>query len=144
MAGKKADASVEEKPVGATKPVEAPKPSSSSSDDNIFGALCYIITVLVPLFILFTEKKSNKFLAFHAYQGLFLAVIWVVVFGGFSVVTTLLSFVTYGLGGLLGCFMLPLGGVVFLAHLFLAYKAYQGESLKVPVLGDFAEKQANK
>ena len=143
MAGKKADVSVEEKPVEVTKPVEAPK-ASSGGDDNIFGALCYIITVLVPLFILFTEKKSNKFLAFHAYQGLILAVIWVVVFFGFGAVTTVLSVVTYGLGSLLGCFMLPLSGVVFLAHLFLAYKAYQGESYKLPVIGEFAEKQAAK
>lgn len=135
MAGKKADVSVEE------KPVEAPKPPSSGSEDNLFAALCYIITVWVPLFVLFTEKKSNKFLAFHAWQSLILSVACIVVFVGAGVVITIVSFVTYGLGS---CLFLPLGGVALLAHLFLAYKAYQGESYKLPMIGEFAEKQVSK
>jgi uncharacterized membrane protein len=32
--------------------------------------------------------------------------------------------------------------VIFLAWLFLMYKAYTGEKFKVPVIGDIAEKQA--
>ncbi|MFH1521281.1 MAG: DUF4870 domain-containing protein [Candidatus Micrarchaeota archaeon] len=136
MAGKKADGSVEE------KPVEAPKPSSGG-EDNLFGALCYIITLWVPLFVLFTDKKTNKFLAFHAWQSLILSVVWVVVFGGFSVITGILT-VFSGIGALLSCLLFPLGGVALLAHLFLAYKAYQGETYKLPIVGEFAEKQVAK
>ncbi|MBU0532741.1 DUF4870 domain-containing protein [Candidatus Micrarchaeota archaeon] len=123
----------------------AAKPAATgSSDDNIFGALCYIIGVIVPLFVLFTEKKSNKFLAFHAWQSLIFTVAWVVLVVGFSVVTMVLTFATGGIAGLLNCLLFPIAGLVFLYVLLVAYKAYQGEKYKMPIVGDFAEKQAMK
>ncbi len=147
MAGKKAADTPAEKPVETPKteqPKEVPKPAAASNDDNIFGALCYIISVIVPLFVLFTEKKQNKFLAFHAWQSLILCVVWFVVFFGAGIVITVISIVTAGIGSLLGCLMFPLALVVFCVVLFAAYKAYLGEKFKIPIIGDFAEKQANK
>ena len=129
MAGEK----IEEKPaVGA------------SGDRNIFGALSYIISVLVPLFILFTDKKRDKFLAFHAWQSLLITVIMLVIWFGLGAVTLVASFVTMGIGGLLGCLFLPLSLVLIVVVLLAAWKAYKGEMYKLPIIGDFAEKQANK
>lgn len=113
---------------------------SSNSDSKLFAALGYIITVLVPLFVLFTEKKNDKFLAFHAWQSLLLTVAVFVIFMGIGILATILTFVT-GFGGL--CLM-PLYFVPLVVFLFAAYKAYQGEKYKIPVIGDFAEKQASK
>jgi uncharacterized membrane protein len=129
----------EEKTSGAKA---AAAPAQSSSDDNLFGALCYIIGILVPLFVLFTDKKSNKFLAFHAWQSLIFTAVWIVIWIGLTFLTVVLSFQTSGLGGFLGCLFLPLGLVVLVGVLFVAYKAYQGEKFKMPIIGDFAEKQA--
>ena len=113
---------------------------SGASDDGLFGALCYIIIVLVPLFVLFTEKKSNKFLAFHAWQSLIFSVLWIAVWIGLSVVTLVAGAVS-GVGALVGCLFLPLFAVIVIVGLFAAYKAYQGEKYKLPIIGDFAEKQ---
>jgi uncharacterized membrane protein len=144
MAGKKADEKITT-PVEKPKevPKEAPKPASSN-DDGIFAALCYILGIIVPLFILFTEKKQNKFLAFHAWQSLIFSVIWFVVFFIGAIGITVISFVTMGFGGILSCFFLPVALVVFCAMLFVAYKAYLGEKYKLPIIGDMAEKQAEK
>jgi len=131
----------EEKMAPAPKPAPA---GGTSSDDNLFGALCYIIAVLVPLFVLFSEKKTNKFLVFHSWQSLILSVIWFVIWFGYSVVTTVLSVVTYGIGSLLWCISAPLFLVMALTILLPAYKAYLGERYKLPAIGDFAEKQAMK
>ena len=137
MAGKKADTPVaEDKPVS----VETPK-AASGNEDNLFAAICYLVGVIVSLFVLFTEKKQNKFLAFHAWQSLILCIVAFVVLFGFGMVVTVLSVVTGGLGGILGCLMFPLWGVFILAFLFGAYKAYQGETYKMPIIGDFAAKQ---
>jgi uncharacterized membrane protein len=132
MAGKKEDAPVES---------SAPK---ASGDDNLFGALCYIIGVLVPLFVLFTDKKSNKFLAFHAWQSLILSVVVFVVFFGVGIVVGVLSVISGGLGLVLSCVYPIMWLAVLCAMLFSAYKAYLGEKYKLPILGDFAEKQASK
>jgi uncharacterized membrane protein len=128
----------------AAKPAGEAKPAGGSSDDNIFGALCYIIGVIVPLFVLFTEKKNNKFLAFHAWQSLIFTVAWVVVFLGLFILFMVLAAVTGGLAGILNCLLVPVMLLLLLYVLFVAYKAYQGERYKMPVVGDYAEKQAMK
>jgi len=121
----------------------APAPATGS-DDNIFGALCYIIGVIVPLFVLFTEKKNNKFLAFHAWQSLIFSVAMVVIMIGYWIVTFILAVLTGGLAGILSCLIVPLVFLVMLYVLLVAYKAYQGERYKMPVIGNMAEKQAMK
>jgi uncharacterized membrane protein len=126
------------------KTEEKPAPKSGGGDDGLFGALCYIISVLVPLFVLFTDKKSNKFLAFHAWQSLILSVVLFVFFFGFMAVTMVLTIVTGGVAGILNCLLLPIWFVAILGVLVIAYKAYKGERYKIPVIGDFAEKQAGK
>lgn len=122
-----------------------PEAKAAGSDDSkLFAALGYIITVLVPLFVLFTEKKNDKFLAFHAWQSLILTVAWFVVFMGILVVFTVLTIVSGGILGILNCLLLPIALVALVAFVVPAWKAYQGEKYKLPVIGDFAEKQAMK
>lgn len=120
---------------------------AASSDDNIFGALCYIIGVIVPLFVLFTEKKSNKFLAFHAWQSLMLSIAFFVIFVALGVMTMFLAFVPgvniiVGLVSMCGFPLIGLAVLIFM--LFLAYKAYQGEKFMVPTVGEMAQKQVMK
>jgi uncharacterized membrane protein len=120
----------------------ADEKGGASSDSKLFAALGYIITVLVPLFVLFTDKKNDKFLAFHAWQSLILTVAWFVIFVGAMVVILVLTIATGGLAGILNCLLLPIGLVMLVADLYAAYKAYMGEAYKLPLIGGFAMKQA--
>ncbi len=126
----------------AGEKMTAPKKekSAGSSDDNIFGALCYLIAPWVSLFILFTDKKSNKFLAFHAWQAIFLIVAIVVFIIGLGIV----NFVVGIVAGPLALCVLPLYALPLVAILLGLVKAFQGEMYKMPVLGEYAEKQAMK
>lgn len=120
---------------------EAAAPAKSN-DDNLIGALCYIIG-LVALYVLLTEKKQNKFLKFHAVQTLFLWVAWFVFFVCWGILSFVLAIITAPLGGIGGVawFCIPfIGLAVLVLVLFAAYKAFQGEEYEIPVLGKFARK----
>jgi len=134
----------DEKTTAGKETPAAPAAGSGTDDSKLFGALCYIIGVLVPLFVLFTEKKNDKFLVFHAWQSLLLTVVWVVawiVLAGISFAAAILTSFIGGVGGVVSCLFFPLFLVGVCAILFAAYKAYLGERYKLPLLGDFAEKQ---
>ncbi len=101
-------------------------PKKDDKEYRLWAALCYALPVLVPLFIMVTEKKEDKKLLFHAWQGLILAIaVWAASF--------VVAVVTLGLGML--CFP-----VVYLGFLYLAYKAYQGEKIVLPTITEMAEK----
>ncbi len=121
-------------------------PSTVTSDSKLFGALCYIINIIVPLFVIFTDKKNDKFVAFHAYQALFIEVGCIVLLViGLTVLQFGIAMDPSGMArGLIG--FLSMGGyIVFgLLVLFSAFKAFTGEKFKLPVIGDMAEGYAGK
>ena len=100
----------------------------SDLGENVRGVLCYVLGFLSGIFFLLTEKE-NKFVRFHAMQS-------TMVFLGLTV----LMMIPF-LGWMLSVLIAPLS---LLLWLFLMYKAYQGEKFKLPVIGDLAEKQAEK
>ena len=100
----------------------------SDLGENIRGALCYILGFISGIFFLLTEKE-NKFVRFHAMQS-------IIVFLG---ITLFMMFPIVGWA--LSVFIAPLSLILWL---FLMYKAYHGEKFKLPVIGDLAEKQAEK
>ena len=120
----------------------APTPAAVgvSDESKLFGALCYIIGILVPLFVLFTEKKRDKFLLFHAWQSLIFTVAVIVYIIGLGILGMILGFVFPPLA----CIVFPLWFLPFLAVLFLAWKTYQGEKYMLPTIGEMANKQAMK
>lgn len=139
-----AEEKVTEPKKAEAKPEPAPKPAAKAGDDNIIAAACYIIGILVPLFVLFTEKKENKFLAYHAWQSLMLSAILIVVWVGLGIFIGVVAVATAGFGGVLTCLYLPLFLVTAAAMLIPAYKGYLGEKYKLPVIGELAEKESMK
>ena len=101
-------------------------------DENIEGLLCYVLGWITGIVFLVLEKE-NKFVRFHAMQSLatFLVLfIILVIIGMIPVVGWVISI-------LISIFML-------LLWLFLMYKAFKGERYKLPIVGEFAEKQIGK
>ena len=93
-----------------------------SDDDRLWAALCWIpISPLWPILaivmLVVEEKKDRPFIRYHAILALATGVIGIA-----------LSFLCVGV-------------LVLLAMFYFAFKAYQGEKVRIPVLTDFAENQ---
>jgi uncharacterized membrane protein len=114
-----------------------------ADDSKLFGALCYIIGIIIPLFVLFTDKKNDKFVLFHAYQSLLLSGVAFVLSIGLSVLAIITAFLeaVSCIFGIISTLMV-LG--LFFVVLFAAYKAWTGEKYKLPIIGEYAEKYAAK
>lgn len=115
-------------------------------DGNVTALIGYIIGI-VGLVLIFIEK-DNKFVRFHALQsvlwsvsigvGFFVVVIIGMILGfAVSMVSTTLGTVVWGLTALLylGLFLALFGGLIY-----GAIKSYGGEMVKLPFVGNLAEK----
>ncbi len=97
-----------------------------TSDDKLWAALAYVFSPLVPVIImLMDDKKDRPFIKAHNAQALAIGLINMVV--GTAL----------GLTVVLAC--VPL--LIFIAQLYWAYKAYQGEYVNIPLITDFVKNQ---
>jgi uncharacterized membrane protein len=105
-------------------------PSSTALDPKLAAALAYLAGFITGIVMLVVEKKS-RFVRFHAMQS-------TVFFVAVLVVSIVLNSIPI-LGAFLYAFLLfP---AVVIVWLVLMFKAYNGEYFKLPVAGDFSEKQ---
>ncbi|OFV68855.1 MAG: conserved hypothetical protein, membrane [Candidatus Syntrophoarchaeum caldarius] len=117
--------------------------TSIGLDENIEGALCYLLGWLTGI-VFFVLEKDNRFVKFHAMQS-------IVVFFGLMILMWIIGAITtammvgasmMGSGMIASLFtlvMVLIQLVIFGLWLFLMYKAYSGEMYKVPVIGDWVE-----
>jgi len=119
-----------------------PPPSASSSGltENVASALCYLLGLLTGIiFLVIAPYNQNKTIRFHAFQSIFFNIGVIVFYIVWGFVTFALAFVTHGFGFLL----YPLFGLlIFGLWLYLMFSAYSNKKIKLPVIGDLAEKQA--
>ncbi len=97
-----------------------------TSDDKLWAALSWIFFPVAVIALLMEEKKNRPFIKYHAVHSLAFTVI-------FSVILTIVSAVTCGMGSVLGI----VGFVVF----YWAYLAYQGQWVEISFVTDFVKKQ---
>jgi len=115
--------------------------SSTGLEANLAAALCYIQPI--GIVFLFLEQASG-FVRFHAMQATFFLAASIVIWIGFSILTSFLTFIPI-LGWLFsGLLWLVLALGFFVAWVFALYKAFQGERFKLPFIGDLAEQQVSK
>jgi uncharacterized membrane protein len=132
---------------------EASAKSALGLDGNITALLCYIIGV-IGLILAFIEK-DNKFVRFHAWQSL----LYGLAAGAVLIVIGFVLFILALIAGQVSAAFASIAGVLFIllfvvlvvlslavaiGALYAAYKGYQGEIFKLPIVGNFAEKMANK
>lgn len=119
-----------------------PTPAASSGmSNNVAGLLCYVLTWVTGLiFLLIEPYKNDKFVRFHAFQSIFFAVGLIAVYIAFAILGVILGLIHLGL------LMFPLYLIlmfgIFATWIFLMYKAYNNETFKLPLIGEFAAKQA--
>lgn len=107
------------------------KKTTNSKNQNLIAALTYFLGVITGVIFLLVERK-NHYIRFHAMQS-------VLTFGGLFIVNLALGFIS-GLGFLRG--LVSLAGLIL--WILLMVKAYQGETYKLPYIGDLAEAQLKK
>jgi len=92
--------------------------SDVTSDDKLWAALAYVFSPLVPIILMLMEDKKNRpYIRAHNAQALILGIITVLT-SGFCV-----------------------GILVWFYQLYLAYQAYQGKTVEVPVVTNFCKGQ---
>jgi uncharacterized membrane protein len=98
-------------------------------DENVAGALTYLMGWITGLgFLLF--EPNNSFVRFHARQS-------VIVFGGLSIAWFVAVTIPL-IGWFFAFFVIPYLSVGL--WLFLMFKAYKGQRIKLPYVGDLAER----
>ena len=129
---------------GGTAAKMAPAPAAASGNDNIIALLCYSPVAIVGIILgLAVEPyKNSKLVKFHAFQSLFTSIGLFVVFFGLGIVGGILSSIM----PLLALVMVPVWFVCWIGTIVLAIymmvKAYGGHMTKLPIVGEFAAKQA--
>ncbi len=108
---------------------ERKEKTDTGLEPNIAGLLCYILGWVTGIIFLILERK-NEFVRFHAMQS-------IATFGALTVALIIFSFIPL-VGWILGGITWVLG---FILWIMLMIKAFQGQSYKLPWVGNYAEKQ---
>ena len=96
---------------------------------NLAGALAYL-WIMAIIFLLLEPYNKDKFVRFHSFQALFLGLASI----AGNIVLTVFP--------VLGSALVPLWSLLIVVlAVVAAVKAYQNQTWRIPVIGDFAEKQ---
>ncbi len=115
--------------------------------ENDASLLCYVLFWVSGLFFLFVEKE-NKLIRFHAMQSVMtfgLITIVFLVFAGIDWIVVLTQ--AWELPGffvildIIDIIITLLYFVTFILWVLLMYKSYQGDKVKLPIIGDAAEER---
>ena len=108
----------------------------ASPEDRLLAALCYPLWP-IALIVLFLQSQRSKFLRFNVVQSLAVNALGV---GLYAIYAATAHFPVIGWQS---AFVLPFAMPIwFFIDLYLAVKAYGGESVKVPIAADLAGKYA--
>lgn len=111
-------------------------------DENIAGALTYLLGFITGIVFLFIEEE-NEFVRFHAAQS---TVTFGVIFGiniVFMIINTVLAFIPvigWIIAALFTLVQMLFGLATIALWLVLMFKAFQGDRWSLPVFGPFAER----
>lgn len=115
-------------------------------EPHIASALCYtpfaIGLIASIIFLLVSPYNQNKFVRFSAFQSLFLHLGLFVAFAALGILFAIVTAMIHVFAALL----LPIWPLLWLGCLvlllFMMYKSFNNEKVKLPFVGDFADRQA--
>lgn len=129
---------------GARQPAAAPNDYLHGVSPRTASLLCYvpILGWIVAIVVLASARfRQDARVRFHAFQGLYLFVAWLIVDWVLGPL--------FGLPHMFGMqiyriFPVLLKAAVFGAWVFMIIKTAQDETFKLPILGDLAEKSVSE
>jgi uncharacterized membrane protein len=107
------------------------KPQTTGLQENVAGLLCYAAWWVTGVLFLVLEP-NNKNIKFHAWQS-------ILTFAAFFIVALIFSLIP---------FIWFIGTILWIAGVilwvYLMYMTYQGKKIVLPVVGQLAQKWADK
>jgi uncharacterized membrane protein len=108
--------------------------------ERVAGALAYFLLPAI-VFLLVEPYNKNRFVRFHSFQCFGVCLAGLVIGSTLRIVGFVLFFIP-ALGRLLFLLVsMMVGLALFVIWVVLIVKALQGEMFKLPLVGDFAERQ---
>ena len=124
-----------QQPYGAG--TSAQGPTSMGMSANTAAGLSYLVGWITGLIFFFGEKQ-NRFVRFNAMQSILLYVALTIIYIVLSVLGTALLFTGGWAVVVLLTWLVGIGG--FVLWIILMINAFQGKYLKLPIIGDYAER----
>jgi uncharacterized membrane protein len=118
-----------------------PVAASSGLSENAAAAIAYLTIIPAIIFLVLEPYNKMPLVKFHSWQSIGLCVAAAVL----QVIITIAEMAMHFIPGIVLLFSLVhlvIGLGLFLVWLFIILKASKGEWYKLPIIGDFAEKQA--
>ncbi len=107
--------------------------------ENTASALCYLFWIITGIiFLVVSPYNRNRTIRFHAFQSIFTFVAIIVV----DIILSVGIFSALHLWFLGATVWAIFRILVLLLWLYMMYSAYNNRKVKLPVIGDLAEKQA--
>jgi uncharacterized membrane protein len=111
-------------------------PKQSYFSQNTLGAIAYLAVIPAILLLLIPRSKKNPYVRFHAWQAIEIAVGTVFITYALTLTIVRGPFVSLGLS------YMALGGI-FLTCWFCGVMALRGTSIRLPLIGAWAEALTN-
>lgn len=111
-----------------------------SDQDKLMGLLSYVIPLIVPLIVLFSETgKQRRFQRYHAVHSLIISGI-LVLFGLIIVcpITVGVSMISAGIGS---CCTVPFALIPYIIGVVYGIQAYGGRYSEIPLVTNLAKSQ---
>jgi uncharacterized membrane protein len=106
--------------------------------DNIWGAVAYVTFIPAIVFLFVDPFNKSRFIRFHSLQSVLLAIAL-----GLVGLVLKIGFAVPVVGRLIMMLVLLIAAVgCFILWIVLLIKALQRQTFKLPVIGDWAERQA--
>ncbi len=126
---------------GSSYAAPAAAPAAGGLSETAAAAISYITIIPAIIFLVIEPYNRMRLVKFHAIQCIALHVAWIAVWMATMILSVVLHFIP--LVGVLFFFLyMAIAIGFFIAWLLCILKASKGEFYKLPVIGDFAAKQA--
>jgi uncharacterized membrane protein len=113
------------------------EPNQSGLSDNVAGGLAYVTFIPAIIFLIIEPFNKNVSVRFHSWQSIFLSIAWIVADIILHIIGRLPGI------GLINLILWPVVGLGFLIlWLIVMINAFNGKRVKLPIIGNLAEKQA--
>jgi uncharacterized membrane protein len=112
-----------------------PALETSCESRSGYGVRCYLAGILFPMIYLTTAPyNTDRFIRFHSFQSIVFTSLWVAVMVSARVLRNS--------SGIVGTVLSVAWVAFFITWILLMIRAYQGRTLKLPLVGSLASRWA--